>query len=209
MIGLEQNICGLELLRQLDKESTPLVFFDPQYRGVLDKLNYGNEGARQKARCALLQMSSNDIECFIFQIERVLKPSGHLMLWVDKYHLMNIYSLIRYAYKLEIVDMITWDKQRMGMGYRTRKQCEYLVVLQKTPIKAKGHWNSHSIRDIWQEKADKSHPHAKPVGLQKALIEACTSVGDIVVDPAAGGFSVKRAAESCGRLFIGTNLRKE
>ena len=29
---------------------TPLVFFDPQYRGVLDKLKYGNEGADRKGR---------------------------------------------------------------------------------------------------------------------------------------------------------------
>jgi len=38
---------ALQLLRGLTSGCTPLVFFDPQYRGVLDKLKFGNEGARQ------------------------------------------------------------------------------------------------------------------------------------------------------------------
>jgi hypothetical protein len=37
---------ALELLRSVPDASTPLTFFDPQYRGVMDKLDYGNEGAR-------------------------------------------------------------------------------------------------------------------------------------------------------------------
>ena len=41
---------ALQLLRGLTSGCTPLVFFDPQYRGVLDKLKFGNEGARQKGR---------------------------------------------------------------------------------------------------------------------------------------------------------------
>jgi hypothetical protein len=35
---------ALTLLRSLPDGCTPLVFFDPQYRGVLDKLQYGNKG---------------------------------------------------------------------------------------------------------------------------------------------------------------------
>jgi hypothetical protein len=41
---------ALALLRSLSGDCTPLVFFDPQYRGVLDKLKYGNEGADRKGR---------------------------------------------------------------------------------------------------------------------------------------------------------------
>ena len=44
---------ALTLLRSLPDGCTPLVFFDPQHREVLDRLQYGNEGARQSdaARC--------------------------------------------------------------------------------------------------------------------------------------------------------------
>jgi len=40
---------ALALLRSMEDRCTPLVFLDPQYRGVLDMLKYGNEGARQRA----------------------------------------------------------------------------------------------------------------------------------------------------------------
>ena len=38
------------------------MFFDPQHRGVLDKLAYGNEGARQKGRVGLPAMTSDYID---------------------------------------------------------------------------------------------------------------------------------------------------
>jgi len=38
---------GLNLLKSLEDNSINTVFFDPQYRGVLDKMNYGNKGERQ------------------------------------------------------------------------------------------------------------------------------------------------------------------
>ncbi|MXZ03768.1 MAG: site-specific DNA-methyltransferase, partial [Chloroflexi bacterium] len=35
---------GLTLMSKLPEECIAAAFFDPQYRGVLDKLSYGNEG---------------------------------------------------------------------------------------------------------------------------------------------------------------------
>ena len=52
----------------------------------------------------------------------------------------------------------------------------------------------------------KRHAHQKPVGLQAALIEAVTEPGDLVVDPAAGSFSVMESALSVGRNFLGGDL---
>src|SRR4051812_5948123 len=78
---------GLSFLRSLDADSFPLCIFDPQYRGVLDRQRYGNEGSRQQERATLPQMDEGQIVAFITEIGRVLMPSGHLLLWVDKYHL--------------------------------------------------------------------------------------------------------------------------
>src|SRR5436305_14710800 len=71
---------GLNLLKALEDNSINTVFFDPQYRGVLDKMNYGNEGERQIERSKLIQMSEKKITFFIKEINRVLKPSSHLFL---------------------------------------------------------------------------------------------------------------------------------
>jgi hypothetical protein len=39
---------ALALLRSLASGCTRLVFWDPQHRETLDRLEYGNEGARQR-----------------------------------------------------------------------------------------------------------------------------------------------------------------
>lgn len=197
---------GLDLLAAFPSSSIPAIFFDPQYRGVMDKMNYGNEGARQKGRAELTQMPEDIIEAFIQEIDRTLVPSGHFLLWIDKFHLVEGVKPWFSGTSLEPVDMITWDKAKFGMGYRSRRKSEYLVVVQKLPKKAKGYWTSHSIPDVWSEKVSKVHPHTKPEGLQTAIINSIVKDGDFVVDPASGGYSTMRSALASNKNFIGCDL---
>lgn len=199
---------GMDLLRSISSKEAAIVIFDPQYRGVLDKLAYGNEGAaRGAARVALAQMTEDVIRLFIQEIARVLRPSGHLFLWVDKFHLCEGTSSWTRGTELECVDMITWDKGKFGNGYRTRRQAEYILVWQNPPKRAKGVWMDHAIPDVWCERiGTKEHPHQKPLMLQQRLIRAVSDPGDLVVDPAAGSFSVLQAARAEKREFLGTDL---
>ena len=198
---------GITLLESLARNTIPLCFFDPQYRGILDKMRYGNEGvSRGKERSTLPQMNSKTIEQFIQEIGRVLIPSGHLFLWIDKFHLCEGYQKWLPA-TLETVDLIVWHKDKIGMGYRTRRSSEYLVVLQKIPKRAKGVWKIHTIPDVWTERIDiRDHTHRKPTKLQSTLIEAVSNCGDVVLDPAAGSFSVWESAQAVGRNFIGCDI---
>lgn len=206
----KQKMDGLDLLKKLETNSIPLVFFDPQYRSILDKQSYGNEGVgRGKERAELPQMDNKMIKQFLKEIERVLIKSGHLMLWVDKYIVCSGIHSLTQGTELQLVDMITWNKKRMGMGYRSRRYSEHLVIFQKLPVRAKGVWRVHDIPDVWDEKienGDKNHTHAKPVELQKRLIKAVTNEGDIVVDPSAGGYSVMKSALAMGRHFVGCDI---
>lgn len=206
-INYKNKIDGIKLLNNINSETIKTAFFDPQYRGVLDKLKYGNEGkSRGKARHDLQQMSEETIIEFINEIDRVLLPSGHLFLWVDKFHLCTGVADWFKNTNFNLVDMITWDKGKIGMGYRTRRKSEYLIILQKKPVKAKGYWNDHTIPDVWLEKTDKTHAHSKPIDLQKRLIEATTDEEDYVLDPASGGYSVFNACELSNRNFIGGDI---
>ena len=207
LLNYKNKIDGLVLLKGIDTESVKVAFFDPQYRGVLDKLSYGNEGVgRGKARSSLQQMDLGTIIKFINEINRVLLPSGHMFLWVDKFHLcQGVLEWFMHT-DLNLVDMITWDKDKIGMGYRTRRKSEYLIVFQKKPIRAKDVWKSHSIPDVWTEKVVKTHPHSKPINLQKTLIEATSNEGDLILDPAAGGYSVFEACKIINRNFIGGDI---
>jgi site-specific DNA-methyltransferase (adenine-specific) len=198
---------GLELLRALKPDNFSLCIFDPQYRGVLEKQRYGNEGSRQKERSVLPQMHEAQIISFIKAIDKALMPSGHLLLWMDKFHLCTGIAHWLAGTELHSVDLIVWNKMRMGMGYRTRRMSEYCLVAQKAPLRAKGVWLVHDIPDVVEERLQTKFTHAKPVNLQARLIEALTNAGDIVIDPAAGSYSVLEACRRTDRQFLGCDVR--
>lgn len=206
---------GLDLLALVPNNEVKVVFFDPQYRGILDKMDYGNEGKdRSKARCELPQMDYETITKFMVDIERVLRPNGYLFLWLDKFHLLDTgidswSKWLENSTELHCVDMIIWDKKHIAMGYRTRRRSEYCAIIQKAPRKAKSTWKLHNIPDVWVEDVKKTHTHSKPVELQKTLILATTDENDLVIDPTSGGYSVFVACRAINRNFLGCDLKTE
>jgi site-specific DNA-methyltransferase (adenine-specific) len=198
---------ALALLRSLPADCTRLAFFDPQHRSVLNHLRFGNEGARQRGRAGLPAMSEEYIDAVIAEIARVLAPSGYSMYWTDTFRLVEGHHLRIPRTLMRPVDLIAWDSMRSGMGKRSRRRGDYLLVLQKLPIKAGSTWRDHAIPSRWVEKVDRAaHPHIKPTGLITRLIAATTMPGDLVTDPAAGSFAVMHAAHKLGRNFIGSDL---
>jgi site-specific DNA-methyltransferase (adenine-specific) len=157
-------------------------------------------------------MSEDYIDMCCRESARVLKPTGYLMLWSDAFNLCEGFHL-RIADVLKCVDLISWDNGRPGNGYRSRRCGDYLVVLQKKPLRARATWRDHGIRSRWREKIDlevyprELYPHAKPVELIARLIGAVTKPGELVVDPAAGSFVVMHAAHQLGRDFIGCDIQ--
>ena len=138
---------GLKFLSLIPDNAIPVAFFDPQYRGVLEKLSYGNEGEKRgKRRSALEQMTDAVIGKFLRGIDQALIPSGHLFLWVDKFHLCQGVRGWFDGTRLDIVDMLTWDKGTFGMGYRTRRRAEYCIVLQKQPVELKAYGKSTTFQ---------------------------------------------------------------
>src|SRR4051794_26393225 len=112
----ETNVInGLDLLVNINSKVITACFFDPQYRGIMDKMKYGNEGQRQKERAILEQMSEDTIKLFVHEIDRVLIDSGHLFLWIDKFHLCEGTSHWTKDTSLSIVDLLTWDKGKIGI----------------------------------------------------------------------------------------------
>jgi site-specific DNA-methyltransferase (adenine-specific) len=207
-LNARQQMNGVDLFEALPDRIASLVVIDPQYRGIMDKLAYGNEGERQKGRAALPQMSDSDIAFFVQEAARVLRPSGHLALWMDKFTLVEgIHRRwLRRASSLSIVDMIVWNKLRIGMGRRSRAQTEYVLIAQKAP-QVGASWKDRSIPDCWGEHHDREvHPHCKPFRLTDRIIRSVTERDDLVVDPCAGGYGVLEACQQSGRIFVGCDL---
>lgn len=200
---------AVEMLHRIPDRIARLAIFDPQYRTGLDHLKFGNEGSRQKARYNLPQMTDDTISFIVEELERVLRPSGHLGIWLDKFSIGAGQHLkyLRRARHLQVVDLLAWNKLRVGMGRRFRCVTEYLVIAQKQPVRAKDIWTDHRINDSWSESSDRRiHTHAKPHVLTERLIRACTERGDLVIDPCAGGYGVLEACRASGREFIGGDL---
>jgi len=203
------KVSATRFLQQLRDGEARLAVFDPQYRGIMDKMAYGNEGARQKARAALPQMTDSLIAFCVEEIERVLAPSGHLMMWIDKFSIGSGHHIRYFARtpRLQLVDVVHWHTMRFGMGRRSRSCSEYLLVLQKHPTRAKGCWTDSGIRDSWSEASDRgAHPHAKPIGLLERLIRATTKAKDLVIDPCAGSYVTLEACRRTGRDFAGCDI---
>ena len=173
---------GREFLALLPPDTIPAAFFDPQ-------------------------MSDAVIREFIAGIHSALVKSGHLFLWLNKDRLCSGFTDLLGGTPFDVVDMVTWDKGRGTIGYLLRQQSEHLVILQKQPRRAKGVWTVHNITDIWQEGVTTDlHTHRKPPGLQARLIEVVTNEGDVVIDPAAGSYSVMEACRRTGRNFLGCDI---
>ena len=87
-------------------------------------------------------------------------------------------------------------------------QADAAALLNISPrTVASAAWHDHGIPDRWAEKVDRRiHPHAKPASLIARLIGAVTQPGDLVVDPAAGGFTVMQAAHDLGRRFVSCDI---
>jgi len=200
---------GLKFLSKIPDDSIPVSFFDPQYRGVYEKMAYGNEStSRNYKRVEIPQMSDDLISDFVSDISRILIPSGHLFLWLDKFHLCTNFRDWFDSTPFEAVDLITWNKKKIGLGYRARHTSEFLLVLQKEPKRAKGAWTLRNIPDVWDEKIppQEKYNHTKPIGLQSKLIQSVSNENDLVVDPAAGSYSVMKSCLITNRTFLGCDI---
>jgi hypothetical protein len=92
----------------------PLAFFDPQHRGILDKLKFGNESARQKGRAMLPAMTDEYIDACCRECARLSTASGYLMRWIDTFGLCEAHHH-RIAECYKCVDLIAWDNLRSGV----------------------------------------------------------------------------------------------
>src|SRR6266568_890717 len=98
-------------------------------------------------------MTSEYIDACGREAARVLRPSGYLLLWSDTFNLCSVHHL-RIADVLACVDLIAWDSLRQGMGKRSRRRGDYLIVLQKAPLRAKATWRDRGIPNRWPERVD-------------------------------------------------------
>lgn len=221
---LNQITCAdcLDILPQIPSNSIDLIATDPPYNiGDSNKLTKsGNKIRTNKESWG--EWDSMDekeylewIERNIKEFYRVLKDSGSLVMFFDKFnitylrdmgvkigfHPVNFYALFKRN------PLPNFRKNGFTSGF------ELGMIFNKNKSKKK--WNflkqnemqNYFVYTIGQKETN--HPTEKPVQAFKRLIQIFTDKGDIVLDPFAGSGTTLVAAKSLGRNFIGVEREEK
>ena len=118
--------------------------------------------------------------------------------------------LFRSFYSACDVQLLVWDKGRIGMGRDFRKTFELIAYARKfgaDPIARDGTAHEDILEFAPLSSEERIHPAEKPVEMLAYLIGRC---GDgIVLDPFSGSGSTLVAAKSLGRLGIGIEIEEK
>jgi site-specific DNA-methyltransferase (adenine-specific) len=203
LLNTKQSGEALELLNSLGDNSAGLVFLDPQYEPVRNVLS---------TNYPLSFQSDYQVLRILEQVQRILKPSSFCLLWVNKTLLGNdcIPLWLLKTPSLKIVDCLVWHKKNyLGLGNWLRSNAEFCFLIQKYPYNSKL-FKNRSFGNVWEENvlspSKRKLPHQKPRELIKALVEATTNQGDLIVDPCAGSFVVLEVCQELNRNYLGVDL---
>jgi hypothetical protein len=131
---------ALGLLRPVPAEFTKLVFWDPQFRQLLDEQRYGNEGIdRGKRRKELPPMSPEFISSCDAEIGRFIVQSGYCCRWVDEFQLLNG------LFKIDGLDMLA-----SFTGTMVEREWGSASVLLVAPWSSCKNRRSASERRVWR-----------------------------------------------------------
>jgi len=103
---------------------------------------------------------------------------------------------------------VVWDKVNIGIGWRWRRQYEFIMECHRLGGDIGWYSNNNNNRNIitWMPSRDREHPNEKPYELINVFIEVHTLPGHVIMDPFMGSGSTGVAALKAGRKFIGIEL---
>lgn len=192
----------LTVLREMESESVDMVITDPPYG-----IDYQGPG-RRFAKIA------NDKAPFIWWIydaARVLKPDGGVLCF-SRWDVQQVFIDALTLAGLAVRSAVIWDRQLHGMGdTRTMFAPQYDTILWA--IKGKYRFPNGRPKDVMRYRkvvaSELLHPNEKLLDLMRALAEATTKPGDLILDPFAGSGSTLTAAAELGRDYIGIELNPD
>lgn len=129
---------------------------------------------------------------------RLLKPSGHLLVFVDWRMVPTLAPAIESA-GLRLRNVVVWDKGGFGTGNGFRPTHEMILHLTRSDPVFYAADVGNVIRVPRIRSVDRDHPTEKPVPLLQKLIRVVTPPGGVVLDPFAGAGSTGLAAQIEGR----------
>ena len=204
---------SIELLNGLPDDVVDMIATDPPYP-TTSRGNAGNSGGMlQKDINKKGQVfENNDIHIreWIYQLYRVLKPSGHCYIMTNHKNLQSYLNECSNA-GFKFIKSLIWNKGNKIMGQFYMSQYEYILFFRKgrgVKINNCGTSDILKVDNVKRKREDGSNYHdtEKPVELMEILIKNSSDKGELVLDPFAGTGSTLVAAQNLNRNYIGMEI---
>lgn len=194
----------MELINSLQDNSIDCLITDPPYSTPI----ITGFGRKKFKNVADLSIQEQYIKTFKEKLERVMKPNAPVFIFCnDSYYP----SIFRAFYDWNSIQMIIWDKGKIGMGKPFRKQHEIILYANREPMEyfRNGITFSTVMKYNQVQTQDRLHPAEKPIQLIKDLLNGFTKEGDLVLDCFTGSGSTLIACKEMNRNFIGFELNED
>ncbi len=196
----------LDEMKNIPDKSIDMIIIDPPYSTP----TITGFGRTKVKNVADLSIQETYIKCLKIEFERILKNNGSLFIFCDDKYYPSIY---RAFYDWQSVQMLIWDKNRIGMGKPFRKRHELIVYANRDTIDYNRtenitHYPTVLNYNVVPDK-DKLHPAQKPVQLIKDLILGFSNENDTILDCFMGSGTTGVACKETNRNFIGIELQEE
>lgn len=195
---------GTHGLPSLEDESVDFTFTDPPY-------NVAYKSRRR--RNAFQPIANDDMPEDVFvewmsrvsaQLWRVHRPNSTALVCCG-WSTMNLFRVAFRQWTLK--STVVWVKESPGLGWHTRSQHEFILLMHKGKPKPP----KPAPSDVWQFKRVRRlrHPTEKPLALAEKALQLYTLPGDLVCDPFLGSGTTAEASFKAGRRFVGFELDEQ
>ena len=198
-----QGDCML-LLDELEANSVDCVITDPPYSTPV----ITGFGRKQFKNVADLSIQEQYIRTFKEKLERVLKPNAPVFIFCNDSYFPSIF---RAFYDWKCLQMVIWDKGKIGMGKPFRKQHEIILYANRESFEyyRDGITFSTVMKYKQVQTQDRLHPAEKPLDLIKDLLKGFTKDGDLVLDTFMGSGVVALGCQQLKRNWVGFELNPD
>jgi site-specific DNA-methyltransferase (adenine-specific) len=195
----------LDLMKDIPDGSIDMVCCDPPYTTP----TITAFGRTKVKNYADFSIQESYIKCLKAAFERILKPDAPMFMFCDEKYYPSIFKVF---YEWSSVQMIVWDKKKIGMGKPFRKRHELIVYANRGTMdynRTEGITHYPTVMEYSPVSKDKLHGAQKPVDLVGDLIKGFTQEGDTVLDCFMGSGTTGVACKGLRRKFIGIELNDD
>ena len=197
------NMDCMDLLPQIENESIDMIITDPPYT-TPTVTAFGREKVKNVGD---LSIQESYIKTLKREFERILKPKAPVFMFCDDTYYPSIF---RAFYDWNNVNLLVWDKGKIGMGKPFRRRHELIVYANRQSIdyeRTKGITHYPTVLQ-YKPVAEKLHGAQKPVELIRDLILGFTKENDIVGDFFMGSGTTAVACKITKRHFVGSEINE-